>query len=326
MRSSTPTTVMLLAATACQFDAASTTPPPPKDPVEVRASVDRAVVTTGDLITYTVTIDYESTYVVDVPEPGAEIAGLRVVDLGRGTEEINGRIVDTRWYELRADLVGSYIVPAVRIRYGSKDDPPQGDGGTAIMTSEIFIEVASVLRQDSEADDIRDIKPLQPMTKAVPWTLISGAVVALLLIAGVLWRLRKPKVVHDNFPPPPHEEALLALDTLRHTDFNDPNEVRSYFFAISEVIRKYIERRYWLNATDLTTEEILANLPGLGLPGPLDKSLRSFLRDTDMVKFASHNPAPEEIRSIYERALSFVEATVPTPEPESAVKPARMSA
>ena len=52
----------------------------PLPPVEVRATVDKAVATTGDRITYTVAVQHQPGIEVEIPEIGAEIAGLRIID------------------------------------------------------------------------------------------------------------------------------------------------------------------------------------------------------------------------------------------------------
>ena len=71
-----------------------------------------------------------------------------------------------------------------------------------------------------------------------------------------------------------------------------------------------MEGRYDLNATDLTTDEILSAMPRLSELGESDgQSLQRFLMDTDQVKFADHHPSEPEIEANYERALGFVEAT-----------------
>ena len=54
--------------------------------------------------------------------------------------------------------------------------------------------------------------------------------------------------------------------------------MRRFHFEISEVIRAYVENRFFLNATDLTTEEIVAQLGDLrGLDGDSSERLRGFL-------------------------------------------------
>ena len=169
-----------------------------------------------------------------------------------------------------------------------------------------------MLPSEGGVSDIRDIKPLEPLPRTVPWLWIgSGGVLALGIFLALLWhRLRDRGVALP--PTPPHEIAFAALDHLRQTNFDDPEAVRRYTFHLSEVIRTYVEGRFGINATDLTTDEILARLPEASdLAPPARHMLEGFLVDTDRVKFAGHVASSAEIGAAYESALSFVEATMP---------------
>ncbi len=307
----------------------------PRPPVETRSRVDRAVATTGDVLTYTVTVDYDPAYEVELPEPGSEIAGFRIIDIGsEEPREERGRTVEELWYKLRADLVGSYVLPPVTVAYrkAAAPDRPEdaGDAENAseaetrtIETSEIFVEVESVLPADGEVTDIRELKPLRKIERPVPWWWFAGggALVLLALGAYLLWRRSRRPVAAP--PRPAHEIAFEALDRLRQTDFEDHEAMRRFHFEISEVVRAYVENRFTLNATDLTTEEILAHLGELaGLDGDSDQRLRGFLAATDRVKFAAYEPAEDEIGETYEGALSFVETTRERPAEEPVLEEA----
>lgn len=315
--------------TACSRPAPETeAPEEPRPPVEATSRVDRAVATTGDVITYTVTVNHDPAYEVDLPEPGAEIAGFRIIDIGReDPREERGRRIEERWYQLRADLVGSYVLPPVRVTYrpkpaaGDEGETPAEDAGetpaeaASIETSEIFVEVQSVL--NPEATDIRGLKPLREIERPTPWWWFAaggGAVLLLGLAAFIFWRRSRRTVVAP--PRPAHEIAFEALDRLRRTDFEDLEAMRLFHFEISEVIRAYVENRFGLNATDLTTEEIVGRLDEIrGLDADSSHLLRRFLGATDQVKFAAYVPSEEEIGATYEGALSFVEATRWRPAP-----------
>jgi hypothetical protein len=313
--------VSLAACSSPEPKAPDSAEPPPPFSVEARAAVDRAVATTGDLITYSVTVERDPAFEVEIPEAGAEIAGFRIVDVGRDEpREENGRLVERRWYQLRADLVGSYVLPPVTVTYRrqAEEGEPAEPEDQSIETSAIFVEVESVLPETGEASDIMDIKPLQPRTSRVPWVrIVAGAVFLLGLgvAATLLWRRGKKQPP----PAPPHEVAFRALDALRGTNFDDPEEVRRFYFAISEVLRGYVEGRFGLNATDLTSDEILGRLDEVsGLEADPERELRRFLVDTDQVKFAAHRPTQEEIGQTYECGLGFVEATRPPATGEEA--------
>lgn len=300
----------------------------PRDPVETRASVDKAVATTGDVITYRVVVDYDRDFEVFLPEPGADIAGFRIVDLGdEEPVERGGRVVEERWYRLRADLVGSYVLPPIAVGYrpAVADEPgevaaePEAEEGfSAVETSAIFVEVESVLPQGGEAEDIRGLKPLRRVARPVPWGWIAGSVVVLIALAVALWLyLRQRRRASEVPPEPAHLVAFRALDSLRAMDFSDSEEVRRFYFAVSEVVRAYVEGRFGLNATDLTTEEILGEVAGLPeLAEEPREGLREFLLETDRVKFADQFAGETEVAATYEQALGFVEATMPRPEEE----------
>lgn len=309
---------LLLAACAAPEPAPEATLAEPRPPVVATTAVDRAVATTGDVITYTVTVDHDAGLELEIPEPGAEIAGFRIFDLGRDEpEERRGRRIVSRWYKLRADLVGSYVLPPVTVGYR----PAGGDGEwRTVETSAIFVEVESVLPAEGGAEDIRGLKPLRPPERAGRWPWIVAGLAALALAAAALWWWRRrPRPLPA--PIPAHELAFRELDELRATDFSDPAAVRRFHFRISAVVRAYVEGRWGLNATDLTREEIVAALAGLPeLPAAEAGRLRDFLAATDRVKYAEHRPAEAEIRDTWELALGFVEATRPRPvaEPEPA--------
>jgi hypothetical protein len=112
--------------------------------------------------------------------------------------------------------------------------------------------------------------------------------------------------------------AIAALNALRDVDVADAIAVRAWYFELSEVLRAYVEARFELNATDLTTEEILAGFTDLQRISSDDRALLSgFLLDTDQVKYAASAPTEAGIEQSYERALGFVEATATDPDPPS---------
>ena len=282
----------------------------PRPPLEARVAVDKAVATTGDVITYSVEIETAPGLEAEMPEPGADIAGFRIIDLGRDPERSRGeRTISRRWYRLRADLVGSYILPPIEVTATSEDGTMQ-----SIETSEIFVEVQSVLPADGAAQDIRDVKPLRdpPPSPIWPWVLMAAAV--LVLVGLWLWWRRRRRRAEIERRVPPHELAYQELDRLRRTDFEDLAQLREYYFQISEVLRRYVEGRWGLNATDLTTEEILPRLVDLqGLDADQEQGFEQFLHATDRVKYAAQVPQEREIEETYELALGFVESTAWAP-------------
>jgi hypothetical protein len=106
--------------------------------------------------------------------------------------------------------------------------------------------------------------------------------------------------------------ALAALSALGDVDPDDEKAVRQWHFRISEIIRLYVEQRFGLNATDLTTEEILAlAAQRADFDGETKQILREFLQATDAVKFASYRPPTDLIHGVKASARTLVQNTIP---------------
>jgi len=306
-----PVLMLMLMQTSCAVAPPAETDGP-RRPVEVTTTVDRAVATTGDLITWTLTIDRDADIEVELPQWGSEVDGLERVDRGTAPERRrSGRVVEERWIQLRADLVGSYTLPEITVRY----DLGTGDERTAaaVIAPEIALEVESVLPVDGAAEDIRDLKPLRRVrTWDWRWWAAGGALALLLLGLGWWWRRRLRQPTPAVPPVPPEVLALEQLEGLQLPNPGDVGAIRRYYFAISAILREYVEGRFGLNATDLTTEEIVSRLGEVDeLEGPEADLLVSFLTATDAVRYARQEPPDEEPPELLETAVGFVHRTPP---------------
>ena len=112
---------------------------------------------------------------------------------------------------------------------------------------------------------------------------------------------------------PPDAEALQALEGLNRAGWIEKGEFRKYYFALSDILRGYLEGRYRIPATDRTTEEIRTPLKEMTSPEWFE-SLISFLLRADLVKFAEL--VPEKAIALNDAKLlaDFVTATRPAKE------------
>ncbi len=272
--------------------------------VKLDAKVDKALVSTGDLVMFTVTLDTPKGLSLPIPNVGDKIQGFRIVDFGTTPEKlVDDRNISSLWYKLQADLVGSYILPALEIKYKNSKGVEE-----SIKSSEIFVEVESVLSKDKSAKkDIRDIKPIILSPARWPYYLAAGILVLLLAGFGVsMFKKIRKKKNDDAFIRPPHEVALEALQRLPRTP------LKLYAFSLSEIVRIYFEKIFFLPVTDKTIEEIKRDI---GSVTSLDQGLRKqfivLLEKTDLIKFTDSTITDGDSETLVQIAQRFVKETMP---------------
>ena len=171
------------------------------------------------------------------------------------------------------------------------------------------------------AEDIRDIRG--PKSLVQGWLLPALIAGAVLVAVGIytLWRVRRRRDVRVLLP---YEIALQQLDDIR--TLMQPASAREFSIVISDIVRRYIERRFDVTATRRTTEEFLRDL--------LESSnsslarhqglLGDFLHQCDFVKFAGQSLTQPNMESLRQSARAFVLATA-KPEETSPAEKARDS-
>jgi Domain of unknown function (DUF4381) len=172
----------------------------------------------------------------------------------------------------------------------------------------------------SPMTDIHDIKPALAMGHDLRWLYWTLAGLALLALAALVWRRwRKPAkpAAADNAPPPlpPDAEALQLLDALAADGDLEPKQ---FYFRLSAVIRRYVERRFAIPAAEMTTEELLPRLDRLPMEADLAQTLKAFCRAADPVKFAGAPAGTDRMAHDLAFARNFVHRTTVPPEPLAA--------
>src|SRR5262245_59134105 len=104
-------------------------------------------------------------------------------------------------------------------------------------------------------EDIRDIRQPRHLPTPLPWAAAVAGVFFLSAAAFAACRwICRCKILQLL----PHEIALQHLEESRR--LMDPEHAREYCFAVSKIIRRYIEERFHVQTPTLTTEEFLHDL------------------------------------------------------------------
>lgn len=292
-----------------------------QSPVHLDSQVDPDQVTVGDLIRFTLTVRTVPGVEVDLPEPEPDLGKFEV--LGHeiaGPVEEEGNRVWTVAYTLALYETGSFEIPSLTVGY-------RGDGVQAgtVQTQEHSVRVESTLSEESE--DILDIKGPLEIPRSL-WSLWPWIAAALGLAALVFLYLRRrggedPSAVSRKPRLPPYDEAYRALCRLRDSGLLEEGQLKPYFTRLSEIIRRYLERRYLIQAMESTTTQILDQLRKLAIALDKLKLFREFFPCCDLVKFAKYAPSVPEQERVTELAFRILEVTRPAEpvSPDSASTP-----
>lgn len=181
-----------------------------------------------------------------------------------------------------------------------------------VWSDEIRVPIKRIAAQAT------DLRPLKEQWKAPPnyWMWAAVGVAALALAAFVVWWIRRRRRHQGDVAPevrlPPEVVALAELERIAGLGLVARGEYKSHYTLVVDALRRYLERRYGIEAMDSTTFEIQESLARRRVK--VD-GLGALLDEADLVKFAKFLPTTESASAAIQRARELVIATTPVPEP-----------
>lgn len=195
--------------------------------------------------------------------------------------------------------------------------------GDTAYSNQLTLKVLPV--DVSQMKDVHDIKPVE----TVPFNLLDWLpdywwawLLGILLIAGGIWAYHKyyKKGVNPLKPSrkrlPPYEEAIINLQNLKAAQLWQQGQEKEYFTGLTDILRVYIDRRFDINAVEMTSSQIIETLKKNDETRAVNEQLGMILEIADIVKFANARPLADDNEVAYQRAVNFVEATRPVEQPE----------
>ena len=292
--------LFLIALTSAGFAESDTT--------KVKVEVDRAFATIGDRINFRVTVTHD---------PGVTVFGIDASEvLGdfetKGSTDFSTKegasISEGKNYVITNYKLGEYVIRSFTIQYR----PEKGDV-KQLKTNALYLTIESIEKdkQKNSDGDIHGVKGVRKI-KSPAWPfLVAFAVMAGGAISWIIYlRTKQSAFGPDKSEPPlsPHDEAYQALARLQHSDLIRRGQVKIYFFQMSEILRRYFERRYSIRALESTTYELMNDLRPL-LGADEIQLVEEVLSLCDLVKFAKYEPPPVEILRQNNQAKLMIDKT-----------------
>ncbi|MDR0824880.1 MAG: hypothetical protein LBN74_07265 [Prevotella sp.] len=200
--------------------------------------------------------------------------------------------------------------------FGLKVSAPQlSDSTLAYLEMLKNHQTDSIDFEKLQINDIKDIqKPpfvWQDFLEYLYIPLIALLILVLVAIA-IYFILRKKKKGYYFTPKiilPPHVEALQGLDKLKESKLWQKGMEKEYYTTLTDILRKYIDRRFNIDAPEMVSEDIVAAVHLATDTRSATDGLEQILKLADLVKFAKYTPFADENDLSLMNAFLFVNQT-----------------
>ena len=283
------------------------------EPVKIKdARFEPGSVLIGDHFDLVIEVECEEGSGVGFPAIGPEFAEGRIELLEDGrvdTLSSEGRYLLRKNYRMTSFEPASYRLDSLAVLAAS------AEGIDTLYAPRVLELEVQIMPVDTAQKSIYDLK--QPMKAPLMVEEFSGWVVMIVFVLAVLAALiyviarsvrRRGGAVEEELPKrPPHIVAIGALEELHNQKLWQNGRVKEYYSRLTEILREYLEGRYGVAALEMTTEEIVVEMRGLGLTPKQASELGELLSESDLVKFAKYIPTTDRHEEAYGVVYYFVE-------------------
>ena len=108
------------------------------------------------------------------------------------------------------------------------------------------------------------------------------------------------------------DHALDELEQLRKNKVISAERGKEFYFAVTDILKRYLQARFEYTTQGKTDEELLHYLEKSDFPRDLLTDLRTIFSGSTTIKFANVQALQEQIEQDLERSFSFIKKTTPT--------------
>jgi len=285
------------------------------DGVEITAKlypIGSKQLTVGDPFKMTFTVKHPkpipiSPLAVDTIDP------FGIVEQKVSQKTLGDKMISTFDLKVAAFATGDLKIPPFRVFFQTN---PKDTILKYVASDSIPISIASVLSEDMR--DINDIKKPIDFPNLLP-LIIIGILIGLGVVTfiGLRFAKRFRKIREMLKPlPPPWEEAFAAINRIPVDEWLSNNLIKRYYYTISEILKRYLERRFLFPAVEQTTTELIRTMKQNKIPER--DGFGNFFTSSDMVKYAKFVPPRDEMVGVIDSVKELISKTKPIQEIQSA--------
>lgn len=285
--------------------------------IDVRMDSSAILIGEQTKLSYTLTTDKEGGAVMLLPVDTL-MKGVEIVSVSKP----DSSIIENDRLQVKQDLLitsfdsSLYLLPPLMAVQGND----------TIYGKQVALKVSTVPVKADKPNEFNDIKSIweAPFVWADYYPLMGGLLGLLLLLALAYYLYKRWKNKKSLLPSfkaeepilPPHEQALKELNALKERKLWQQGKDKEYYTILTEILRKYIDERFDVNAMESTSAEILDVLKKNKEVASVYDGLRDVLVVSDFVKFAKMKPMPDENDRSMNFAFYFIDETTVVEEPE----------
>lgn len=281
-------------------------------PAKVTASIDSTVVEMGSRATITLDVAdaAKNGTLIDLPEAGMSTDDGSIDFIKVDADTFPGGYQ----YKILIQAFEPATVTFPPFRYVVGNDTAESDFLT--------LKVLPV-----ELDSLETINPMASIVNPprrwydyIPewllWALLGIAVVAAGIALYLIYKKNGTLIIHRTKPVNPYEAAMAELSRLRENKLAESGRDKEYYTRLVDILRVYLERRFQINAMEMSSTQILQSLRQNPETRDNQPRIKQILEIADFVKFANVRPMPDDNIKAFNNVVQFVEDTKPAPEPE----------
>ncbi len=280
--------------------------------VTASARVLRDRVRIGDEVRLLLLVEHPRKYTVTAPGQKMNLSPFEVKRVeAEPFRTGQNRIRETYRMTLTVFQTGDLTVPPITVQFTNEN----GEPGSA-LTEPVSVKVMSVGKKLTDKDDIRPIKPPVSTGLRLFWSML-GAILAGLLFIVLISKIVLRKIMERKDAEsrkPAHERVKIELHRLKDHGYLEEKNYKAFYSELSNILRRYLERRFHVEALERTSSELLDELKKLSLEKEVLDEVRDVLTESDLIKFAKFAPSYELAGRLEALLLDVAENTKVDPE------------